>query len=401
MDSNLYYIWLANAMGYGSKKALDLLRQSEGPWDIYRCQEKELLARFHLPFTPGELAKLCNKDLSRPIEILRFCKEKHVDVINIDDMEYPRKLFSIQNPPLVLYSYGYLPPVDEQLCLTIVGSRSATMYGMTVAEKLSATLAKSGVVIVSGLARGVDTMAHKGALAGGGKTIGVLGCGIDIAYPPENRELMKRMVRQGAVITEFAPGEPPSPWHFPLRNRIVSALSEGVVVIEAHKRSGSLITAQMALEQGRDVFAVPGSIQSASNSGCNNLIKEGAKLVTGPMDILEEYLDRVTVEHQIEKDYEKELREGMAARQREEAFPQPKKQPTAPKKEKLLLPPQLEGLEKEIFLLLQQQDRSEEQLSQLLDCPITELSAALTMMELEGYIQQRAGKQFSLAELQI
>ncbi|MSN27009.1 MAG: DNA-protecting protein DprA [Geobacter sp.] len=200
--------------------------------------------------------------------------------------DYPKVLFQIPDPPPFIYVKGSLFPGD--VSIAVVGSRRATSYGIMTTGKLSGELASHGVCVVSGLARGVDTAAHKGALQAGGRTIGVLGCGIDKIYPPENRSLFEEMAQKGCLISEYPLGTMPLAENFPRRNRIISGLSCGVLVIEAAENSGSLITAQYALEHGRDVFAVPGNISFATSRGCNRLIKQGAKLVDCVEDILEE-----------------------------------------------------------------------------------------------------------------
>jgi DNA processing protein len=189
--------------------------------------------------------------------------------------------------PLILFIRGEISE-DDRFAVAIVGSRTATEYGKITTERIASELSEVGITVVSGLARGIDTMAHRGAVALQGRTIGVLGSGIDVPYPPENRGLMDRIAHTGAVISEFAPGTQPMPANFPRRNRLISALSLGVVVVEAAKRSGSLITARHALEQGREVFAVPGNVSSNASQGTNELLKQGARLVTGASDILEE-----------------------------------------------------------------------------------------------------------------
>ncbi|HIJ80814.1 MAG TPA: DNA-protecting protein DprA [Desulfuromonadales bacterium] len=200
--------------------------------------------------------------------------------------DYPKSLFEIPDPPPYLYVKGELRSAGPSIA--IVGSRRATSYGILTTGKLAEALASHGICVVSGMARGVDTAAHKGALQAGGRSIGVLGCGVDTIYPPENRPLFERMAEKGCLISEFPLGTMPLAENFPRRNRIISGLSSGVLVVEAAEKSGSLITAQYALEQGRDVFAVPGNISFATSRGCNRLIKQGAKLVDCVEDILEE-----------------------------------------------------------------------------------------------------------------
>jgi DNA processing protein len=214
--------------------------------------------------------------------------EKHrVTFITFDDDHYPSTLKEIFDPPPVLFVRGQLNGLANY-SVAIVGSRKATAYGKTAAERLSGELAGCGVNIISGMARGIDTAAHRGALGAKGYTVAVLGCGADVVYPRENKMLFDEITEKGAVITEFPLGSAPEPWHFPSRNRIISGLSQVVVVVEAADKSGALITTDFALEQGREVMAVPGSIYSNMSKGPIKLLKQGAKLVTGAADVLEE-----------------------------------------------------------------------------------------------------------------
>jgi len=203
------------------------------------------------------------------------------------DPGYPQNLLEVYDPPPVIFLRGHLKPTDN-LAISVVGSRKSSPYGQAVAEKLAKDLSAVGVTVVSGMARGIDTAAHKGALAGGGRTLAVLGCGLDVVYPRENHRLMGEIANRGAVISEFPPGTPPDAWRFPVRNRIISGLSQGTVVVEAAERSGALITADFALEQGRDVMAVPGNVVNPLSRGPHRLIKQGARLVEGAGDILDE-----------------------------------------------------------------------------------------------------------------
>ena len=215
-------------------------------------------------------------------------RELEVAIVTCEDAIYPRDLLNIYDYPPLLYVQGSLCP--EEICVAVVGSRLASVYGRYTTEKISRELALQGITIVSGLARGIDAAAHRGALAGKGRTIAVLGCGLDIVYPPENEGLAGAVVAHGALITEFPFGTPPNAPNFPSRNRIISGISLGVVVVEAGEKSGSLITARIAAEQGRSVFAVPGEIGAAGSRGTHRLIKQGAMLVENIEDILEEIL---------------------------------------------------------------------------------------------------------------
>ncbi|MBM2837552.1 MAG: dprA [Deltaproteobacteria bacterium] len=208
-------------------------------------------------------------------------------IVTMVDSMYPKNLLNIYDPPPYLYVKGQLN--GEERSIAVVGSRFASTYGKITTEGLSRDLAKNGLTVVSGMARGIDTAAHKGAMAAGGRTVAVLGSGIDVVYPPENRKLYEEICRHGAVVSELPMGTEPLSENFPARNRIISGISLGVVIVEASLRSGSLITASCAAEQGRDVFAVPGNINSNGSKGTNRLIKEGAKLVEGAGDILDEF----------------------------------------------------------------------------------------------------------------
>ncbi len=212
--------------------------------------------------------------------------------IALEDNRYPAWLRAIPDPPAVLYCDGLFEPKDRQ-AIAIVGSRQATPYGLRITETLARELSGAGFTIVSGLARGIDAAAHRAALEAGGRTIAVLGCGLDVNYPPEHARLREEIAASGAVLTELPAGTPPKPSHFPQRNRIISGLSLGVVVVEAAEDSGSLITARLALEQGREVFAVPGSIDAPLSRGPHGLLKQGAKLVETVDDIIEELLPQL------------------------------------------------------------------------------------------------------------
>ena len=210
-----------------------------------------------------------------------------VRVLTFRDEDYPSTLRDIPDAPVVIYIRGNLP-ANSSLAIAVVGSRRASLYGMAVAEQFSGRLAELGFTIVSGMARGIDAAAHRGALRASGTTVAVMGCGLDTIYPPENEKLFAEIAAGGAVISEFPMTMPPIAYNFPRRNRIISGLSLGVIVVEAAGKSGALITADFALEQGREVYAVPGNVNSPTSGGVNNLIKQGAKLVTSVDDILED-----------------------------------------------------------------------------------------------------------------
>jgi len=226
-------------------------------------------------------------------ENLMLAEKLKAGIVTYQDPLYPGNLLNIYDFPVLLYVKGLLS--NDDINIAVVGSRTASTYGTFSTERLCRNLAWNGITVVSGMARGIDAAAHRGALAAKGRTIAVLGCGIDIVYPPENRSLYEAIAGNGAVVSEFPFSTPPLAQHFPLRNRIISGLSLGVVVVEATEKSGSLITAKLALDQGREVFAVPGTIDSPGSKGTHRLIKEGAKLVEDVQDILEELHPQLSI----------------------------------------------------------------------------------------------------------
>ncbi len=282
-----YWLWLSLKNGLASNKQIALLEQFSSPEVIYKLSEKEL--------KKAKLSKklvrlLADKDMTEAELVKERCKEVGIRVLTLDSPNYPNRLKEISDPPAVLYVRSRERiNLNDKICIGMVGNRDMTEYGSFAAMEIAQGLAEAGVVVVSGLARGIDGASHRGALSGGGITVAVLGCGVDIAYPPEHDMLMHEIIENGMVISEYPPGAPPLPKHFPLRNRIISGLCDGVVVVEAPKRSGSLITASYAIEQNRDVFAVPGNITKKHSLGCNRLIREGAILVHSASDILREY----------------------------------------------------------------------------------------------------------------
>jgi DNA processing protein len=232
---------------------------------------------------------------------LRVIETRGLGLIRFGDEGYPELLAAIHSPPPILYVRGTIEP-EDRVAVAIVGSRQASQYGSAMAEQISGELAERGVTIVSGMARGIDAAAHRSALRAAGRTIAVLGCGLGVTYPPEHADLADQIAEQGALISEFPIFTPPKPGHFPQRNRIISGLARGIVVIEAGLKSGALITANYALEQGREVFAVPGQVTSRSSRGCHQLIKAGAKLTEGWEDILEEIELQMTPGSQVVRD---------------------------------------------------------------------------------------------------
>ncbi len=281
-----------------------------------------------------------------------------IGVITWQDKTYPRRLREIDQPPPVLYARGELL-LEDEWAVAVVGTRRVTPYGRQIAEQVATTLAHSGVTVVSGLAHGVDAIAHQAALNAGGRTLAVLGCGVDRIYPSDHRRLAERLMEHGALLSDYAPGTPPEAVNFPPRNRIISGLSMAVVVIEAGDRSGALITAGFAAEQGREVFAVPGNINAPQSAGANRLIQQGAHPLLDVRDILDSLdLDLVTEQQTARK--------------------------TIP----------ADAVEAKLLSLLSQQPMHVDEIRNQADMPIEKISAALTLMELKGLVHQVGGMQY-------
>ncbi len=285
MSELKYWVWLSTLRGLGAKDKRDLISGFGSPRGVYFAREWE-----YKEVINSDISPLLNKDTDVSDRILGICEQKGMTIMTLADGGYPERLRNIYDPPILLYVKGKLPVVDERLTIGIVGTRNCTPYGIMAAENMAYDIAMGGGVVVSGLAKGIDSAAALGALRGGGKVIGVLGCGIDVVYPASNRELYEDVSFNGALVSEYPPGTAPEGRNFPVRNRIISGLSAGVLVVEAPIKSGALITASAALEQGRDVFAVPGNIDAPSSRGTNELLREGAMITTSGRDILEYYV---------------------------------------------------------------------------------------------------------------
>ena len=286
-ENTLYWLWLAEKCGIASKQFGRLIEKYDDPFDVYRLSEDEIE---QLEGINGALrAKLCEKDLENSYSILKYCKENRVDIISYGDSRYPARLKNIEDAPILLYCLGHFPDFNSALCIGIVGTRKMSEYGKQSAYKIGYELSSAGAIVVSGMALGVDGAAASGALSAGGRTGAVLGCGISVVYPKEHTKLMEEISRKGAVITEYPPAEAPHGHNFPKRNRIISGLCQGVLVVEGAAGSGALITARRAIDQGREVFALPGKIDESNSEGPNELIREGAYPALCSDDILRHY----------------------------------------------------------------------------------------------------------------
>ncbi len=303
MDKTLLWVWLALHLKPGTHVYQYLLEEFENVENIYECVDSDVN---NLPWLyDNQKKKILDKNLDRAKEVIRWCEKSGVKILTLDDEEYPENLKTIKDKPGVLYYIGTLPDFKKELCIGVVGTREMTVYGEESAFEIGYGLTKGGATVISGGANGIDSTAQKGAITAGGKTVSILGSGIDVLYPYENKEFFLKVAENGAVITEYPPHTPPNRYNFPVRNRLISGMSNGLVVVEADRNSGAIITADKAKSQGRPVFSVPGPIRSFQSTGTNMLIRNGAKSVTSALDILEEYLDEYADKIQITPSKEK------------------------------------------------------------------------------------------------
>ena len=388
MSALKYWLWLTELPGLTNQTRLALLQHFPTPEDVYYAEAEEVLLTEGI--TREQAILLENKDCAAADRILADCQRLNVNILTLQDAGYPNRLRNIYDPPCLLYVRGRLPAFDDEAAVAVVGTRDCTPYGVSCAEKLGHGLAAGGAVVVSGLARGIDSAALRGALRAGGTVAAVLGNGTDVIYPPENQYLYEDVAAAGALVSEYPPGTPPDGRHFPVRNRILSGLSLAALVVEAPERSGALITAGTALEQGRDVFAVPGPIDAPASVGCNRLIRDGAGLVTNASDILREYEGRFALDLKEAREEPETL--GYQAR----TVPEPK--PVAPALS--LSRGDVELTDDQIAILKALSDTEPMQvddLTELVDIPTRRVLSALTVLEIDQYVVQHAGKHYTRA----
>lgn len=290
MDEKLIWLWLSLHFGAGSTLYEKLYTHFGSAEAIFDSDDADVESLDFL--TSSQKRKLLDKNTEHAEEVMEWCDDNGVEVIAFSDENYPSPLKSLINFPAVLYCKGTLPDFEKELCIAVVGTRNMTVYGQKNAYELGFGLSKGGAVVVSGMALGIDCTAQKGCLYAGGTTVAVLGSGIDVIYPKENTALFNKILLNGAVVTEYPPHTPPIGTNFPIRNRIISGLCSGTVVVEADLNSGAMITARTTISQGRELFAVPGPVRTFTSRGTNQLIREGAYVATDAVDIVEQFLDR-------------------------------------------------------------------------------------------------------------
>lgn len=400
MDNRLYWIWFQSSIEKDAgAKANSVISFFGSLPDFYRAGAREW--RGAGIFTEKELHRLKKVPLSNSSSILDKCNKLGYNVVTPDDKGYPARLLSIYNYPCALYVWGDMGNIDDEVCIAVVGTRTPSQYGIEVAYRLCMGLSRAGAVIVSGGAYGIDTQAHQGALAAGGKTIAVLGCGINVNYLSENRDLRNVISKNGAVISEYPPGTPVRPYHFPVRNRIISGLSLGTIVVEASVKSGALITATHAAEQGRDVFAVPGSVMSEHSGGTNKLLSDGAKPVMSVYDVMEEYahlfphkinLEGADFSLSVIKGAQKENHNMVAQKRADMTL----KDKPARKKDtkKLALPDDISENAKKVYLALGKEAVHVDDLSKKLSMQPNEVLQSLTELELYSLVEAMSGRRF-------
>ena len=283
-EDRLYWVWLSQKCGAASKEFARLIARFENPFDIFRLDADELYAIDCIGDALRD--RLSEKSLEQAYSVLKYCSKNGIDIISYGDKRYPLRLKTLEDPPVLLYCVGTFPKFDDRLCIGVVGTRKISAYGMQSTYKISYELASASACIVSGMALGVDAVAACAAMEAGGTTVAVLGCGVDVVYPKVHTRLKRAIAKNGCIISEYPPAEAPYASNFPKRNRIISGLCQGVLVIEGNKQSGAMITAEKAISQGREVFALPGKINESNSEGPNDLIQRGVNIALSAHDIV-------------------------------------------------------------------------------------------------------------------
>lgn len=391
------WLWLTAIAAVSAYKITALLDRFDSVESIYEADEEAYRASGIL--SEREIQLLCRKSLAPVSRLVQYVADCGATMLFYDDEAFPAALRQCSVPPYVLYAKGQTSTLNHLFSISVVGARVCSAYGISAARRICSDLAKNDVTIVSGMAAGIDTAAHRAAIDAGGKTIAFLGCGIDIAYPKENRALMDEIAENGVVLTEFAPGTRPYGSHFPQRNRLIAAFSAGTLVCEAQEKSGSLITADCALQMGKTVFALPGDIDRKSCMGCNRLIREGAAiLVCGADDILQQYGRQLHKQEGTAKDRNREKHrpdQPDAGSDTKEANSNKEiREPISISDARFA---GLDDLHKKVIApLLNAEHVHIDSICRSSGLTSAAVSTALTMLELSGYIRREAGQMFSL-----
>ena len=395
MRNEVFYIWFQQAIGLYSRLARDIFARFESITEIYNCDDFSFLGKDKEKY----INRLENKDTSSAFEVLKKCERIGARVTGYYDELYPERLRNIVAPPAVLYSIGDFRNLNNIPCIAVVGTRKMTDYGKQTTEKFAYTFAKSGACIISGLAKGVDTAAHRGAIMADGFTVAVLGNPIGDIYPKENVKAFETLYNRGLVVSELYPGAPRTRADFPNRNRIISGMSDAVVIAEAGEHSGALITARHAISQGKMLYAVPGAI-GAENAGTNSLIKTGVPAVTEPYDVLSPLaLAYPETLHPYEPSVTENLRSygNVVRTKKAETYNEPRKEKTetvheAPQFDKETLSG--ENSERILMLLKGPSPLTADEISARLNISVSDVMTELTLMEIDGSIISSAGGRY-------
>ncbi len=390
MSGLKYWLWLTELRGLTNQTKLALLRHFGTPEDVFYADPGEILLTEGI--TREQASLLEDHSLDAADKILADCQRLDIHILTLQDAAYPGRLKNIYDPPCLLYMKGRLPVFDEEMAVAVVGTRKCTPYGTACAEKLGYGLTCGGAVVVSGLAMGIDSAATRGALRAGGVTVAVVGNGLDVKYPYESRYLYDDVAAAGVLLSEYPPGAKALKNHFPARNRILSGLSVATLVVEAPAQSGALITAETAMEQGREVFAVPGPIDAPASVGCNRLIQDGAGLAADAWDILQGYTAQFP--EKLRQDRAREVPKvlGYQARQKTEPKPVP---PTL-----RLTDDGISLTDDQIALLRTMDDQEPALVDDLIEqtgIPTRRVLSALTLLEIENFVVQHSGKRYTRA----
>ncbi len=395
MNNKLYWVWLSLALGY-QQHSVALIYNIYKDISIF-YNGKEFEWGFCGLFSNAELNKLRKTSLADAQRVIDKCTQLGIEVISIEDSNYPQNLREIYAPPAVLYVKGNMPDFNSVLSLSVVGTRRATQYGIKVAFDFSYNISKYGVIIVSGGALGIDSSAHNGALRSSGTTVCVLGCGIEYDYLRQNKSMREAITVSGCVISEYPPDTPSYPYNFPARNRIISALSSGVLVVEAGELSGSLITANIAIEQGKDVFAVMGNVDSPMSRGSNKLIRDGAIPVCNYRDILEYYgFDKIPLNDDI-ADFGDDLAD-IQVKKADSKLPKNKQI----NKDEVNFEPvhrtdlELDEIENQIYMALNSDAIHIDDLAAKLGMPVFRILPIMTNLELMGIIENTGSRCYKI-----
>lgn len=406
--SNLkHWIWLTQRKGLAGQNAVRVLEHFGSPEQVHAADEEAYAQVGGL--SQVTIQSLMDKSLAQADKVLGDCDRLGIHLITLQDAVYPERLKAIRQPPMVLYWKGKQIAFDEEAAVAMVGTRAATPYGVQAAAKLSAELTRNGVLIISGIAQGIDAAAVRGALKMGGPVVSVLGGGIDVIYPKYHKDLYEDVAAVGALISEYPPGTEPKGSNFPIRNRIISGLAVGVVAVESGRYGGTLLTVNHALEEGREVFAVPGPLDAPQSEGTNRLIQEGAKLILSADDILCEFADQFPGKLRpgwdafASREAEAQRLEGAAIVPERREPARPKEKPA--REERSEMPvlrwadcrDKLTDDQRELLLALDGGAAVADDLVERTQIPARRVMSAMTLLQIQGYVAEESGKRFRAA----